>query len=93
MEWPWMAPAMAVFLLGMFLSGGPMRESGGLGAPAAASLILGTNNQGGSMLVAYLPAAVHSPHNNLQSATFEWTNEPASLTTSAPLAGTNTLFY
>jgi hypothetical protein len=88
-----MAPALAVFLLGLFLSGGPMRDSGGLGSPAAASMILGTNTQDSAMLVACLPTAVHSPHNNLPSATFEWTNEPASLTTSAPFTGTNTLFY
>lgn len=88
-----MAPAMAVFLLGMFLSGGPMHESSGLGSSAAASIILGTNNPLGATLVAYLPTSVHSPHNNWQASTFEWTNEPASLTTSAPVTGTNTLFY
>lgn len=91
MTWPWLAPAMALFLFVTFVSG-PGSEG-----TISRQWVFSSNRFSGESvrepaLVAYLADAAHSPHNNCQTATLEWTNDDHSLTTSAPIPGTNSLF-
>lgn len=90
--WPALAPALAVFMLFAFLAGqGPDLASPGGSLPAMQQLIGGGERE--VTTFASLGSSMHSPHNNLQKATFEWTNESPSLTTSQPISGTNSLFH
>jgi hypothetical protein len=82
---------MALFLFVTFLSGP------GSDGTTSHQLVFSSNRFSEESvreptLVAYLADAGHSPHNNCQMATFEWTNEDQSLTTAAPYPGTNSLF-
>jgi hypothetical protein len=80
--WHWLAPAMAVFLFGMFVVG---RQPGGLGT-------------GGGVLAQFVmsePAeqarASHCANNSVQVMTFDSTNGSHSLTTAPPVSWTNRL--
>ena len=87
--WHWLAPAMAVFLLGLFVLG---NHSGALPqlerAPSRG--LLATAALTRPELSAYYASARHSDNNALRN-TFEWTNESASLTSAPPMAQTNSV--
>ena len=76
----WLAPAMAVFVLGLFVAG---RNPGGLGATSGvlAEFSMGERDGRASF---YL-------NNSVQVTTFDWTNRGRSLTTAPPVAPTNSL--
>ena len=81
-----MAPAMAVFLLVLFLYGGNMAQlpthgSHGMVATAALSE---------PRLAAYFSSTHHSDNNTWQ-APFEWTNRSSSMTKAPSMAQTNAL--
>jgi hypothetical protein len=84
---------MALFVLGLFVAGPSLGEPRGALPREWHGLFQKTNAQDQTLLVAFLAEEIHSPHNHLQVASFEWTNGQHSLTTSAPQAGTNSLFY
>ena len=77
----WLAPAMAMFVLGLFIAG---RNPGGLGASSGvlAEFSMGEPEGRVSFYV----------NNSVQVTTFDWTNRGPSLTTPAPVAPTNSLF-
>ena len=76
----WLAPAMAMFVLGLFIAG---RNPGGLGA---ASGVLAEFSMGEPQRSSFYVK------NSVQVTTFDWTNRGHSLTTAAPVAPTNSLF-
>jgi hypothetical protein len=85
---PWLAPAMAMFLFLLFVTG---RSSEGTGhwTFSPSNMLAVASLMGENSLAAYLSEAEHSPHNNWQATTFEWTNEGHSLTTYPPVPQTN----
>ena len=89
-SWPWLAPALAVFLFGMFLSG---RNDAGL--DGAVGGLWDGSFLGQPHLIAYSTATHHSDANSLPvttfESTFEWTNEGHSLKAPRPMAQTNSL--
>jgi len=89
--WEWLAPAMALFVFMMFLTkpGAPVSSSRQL---VFSSNHISEQTVREASLVSYLADTAHSPHNNCQHATLEWTNGDESLTTTAPVLGTNGLF-
>lgn len=90
-RWASLAPALAVCMLFAVLTGsGPDGSASHRSLPSMRQLIGGVPTDEATL--ARLGSSMHSPHNNLQKATFEWTNESPSLTTSPPLSGTNSLF-
>jgi hypothetical protein len=90
-SWHWLAPAMAVFVLGMFAFG---NHPGGLhqfnGESARSLLATAALTQ--PDLATYYVSVRHSENNALRS-TFEWTNDSRSLTTAPPVAQTNSLMH
>lgn len=78
--WHWLAPAMAMFMLCLFVAG---RSPGGLGA-------------GQDMLAQFAMTeperATHYANNSVQRTSFDWTNGGPSLTTPLPVSRTNSLF-
>ena len=88
--WHWLAPAMAMFLLGMFIVG---RNEAGLAGTTEAWLDGSFLDQ--PHLVAYSSATHHSEANSLPvttfPSTFEWTTERHSLKAPRPMAQTNSL--
>ena len=83
--WHWVAPAMAVFVFGLFLSGRAPVDLG----PAPA--LLAQSALAEPARAAYYADAHHSGNNAVQVMTFDWTNAGHSLTTTVPVAGTNRL--
>jgi hypothetical protein len=83
--WHWLAPAMAVFVFGLFLFGnnGALHDSDPYAAVAAAALTQPDYST-------YYASVRHSGNNALRS-TFEWTNESHSLKTAPPMAQTNSV--
>jgi hypothetical protein len=77
--WHWLAPAMAVFLVGMFVVG---RQPGGLG-PAGNVLA--------QFMMSEQDRVSHSANNSVQVMTFDSTNGSHSLTTAPPVSWTNQL--
>ena len=89
-SWHWLAPAMAVFLLGLFIVG---RNETGLDGTMGG--LWGGSFLEQPHLVAYSTATHHSDANSLPvttfESTFEWTNEGHSLKAPRPMAQTNSL--
>jgi hypothetical protein len=86
--WHWLAPAMAVFVFGLFLFGhnGVWHHYDSdhyLGGLAAAALTRPDYST-------YYASVRHSGNNALRN-TFEWTNESRSLKTAPPVAPTNSV--
>jgi hypothetical protein len=90
-SWHWLAPAMAVFVLGVFAFG---NHSGGLHQlnGESARNLLATAALSQPDMATYYVSVRHSGNNSLQS-TFEWTNGSHSLTTAPPMAQTNSLLH
>ena len=78
--WHWLAPAMAMFVLGLFIAG---RSPGGLGANSGVLA---------EFSMAEPERASFYLNNSVQVTTFDWTNRGHSLTTAVPVAPTNSLF-
>ena len=86
--WHWLAPAMAVFVFGLFISGsnGAFHQ-------------LDTENYTTALAKAALTqpdystyyASVRHSDNNALRSTFEWTNDSHSLRTTPPMAQTNSV--
>ena len=86
--WHWLAPAMAVFVFGLFLFGNngtlhsyDSENYPGVLAPAALTQ---------PDFSTYYASVRHSGNNALRS-TFEWTNDSHSLKTAPPMAQTNSV--
>jgi len=79
--WHWLAPAMAVFLFGMFVVG---RHPGGLGPTSGVLAQFG-------MMEPERARESHYANNSVQITTIDWTNGSHSLTTAPPVSGTNRL--
>ena len=77
--WHWLAPAMAVFLFGMFVVS---RQPGGLGPAGSVLAQFGVSEQ---------ERASHCANNSVQVMTFDSTNGSHSLTTAPPVFWTNRL--
>ena len=85
--WQWLAPAMALFLFGVFLSGG----HAGL-HPAPVPSLLATASLKQPEFSTYYASVRHSENNALRN-TFEWTNGNGSLSTAPPMAQTNRVMH
>ena len=81
-----MAPAMAVFLLGLFLYGGNLSQF----PESARHSLIATAALSEPRLAAYFSSTHHSDNNTWQ-APFEWTNGSSSMTTAPSMARTNAL--
>ena len=88
--WHWLAPAMAVFVLGLFISGtnGTMHQMDG--DPLGTALVQAALNH--KDYSTYYASGRHSENNTLRS-TFEWTNGSRSLRTTPPMAQTNSVMH
>ena len=86
--WHWLAPTMAVFMLGLFLSvhGGLLHH---LHAATSTSLFA-TASLTQPEYSTYYASVQHSENNTLRN-TFEWTNGNSSLSTAPPMAPTNSV--
>jgi hypothetical protein len=86
--WHWLAPAMAVFLLGMFVMG---RNPSGLGGATTTPWAVSAIDQ--PQLAAYSSATHHSDANSPPvttiESTFEWTNGGYSPKAPPPMGQTN----
>lgn len=85
--WHWLAPSMAVFLLGLFVVGRP----GGALDPYSAGGIFAHITLADSDLAPFHRSAHHSDNNSVQVTSFDWTNGSHSVTTAPPVARTNRL--
>ena len=86
--WHWLAPAMAVFVFGLFISGsnGSFHHLDTDNFPTALTqAALKQPNYS-----TYYASGRHSENNTLRS-TFEWTNDSHSLRTAPPMAQTNSV--
>ena len=79
--WHWLAPVMAMFVLGLFVVG---RNPGGLA---------GTHGVWGEFSMSEPERASFYMNNSVQVTSFDWTNHKHSLTTPPPVAPTNSLFH
>ena len=86
--WHWLAPAMAVFVFGLFISGsnGAFHPLDGDNYPSALAHAALTQPDYST----YYASVRHSDNNALRS-TFEWTNDSHSLRTTPPMAQTNSV--
>ena len=86
--WHWLAPAMAVFVFGLFIVG----SNGALHHfdPDSSPSILANAALTRPGYSTYYASVRHSENNTLRS-TFEWTNGSHSLTTTPPMAQTNSV--
>lgn len=86
--WHWLAPAMAVFVLGLFAIGYQPPAFTHLSSPwptgLAAEVALAHPN-----VAAWIDHSHRSERNRWLGATFDWTNGSHSLTTSPLIFGTN----
>ena len=90
--WGWLAPAMAVFMLGMFLYG---NQAGLLHHfQSASASLLATASLTQPEFSTYYASVQHSENNTLRN-TFEWTNANgnSSLSTAPPMAKTNSVMH
>lgn len=85
--WHWLAPAMAVFVLGVFVFG---QNRGGLPFHPEPSPHLMATAAAAEPDMSYYVAVHHSENNTLRG-TFEWTNGSHSLRTAPPMAQTNSV--
>ena len=88
--WPWLAPAMALFVLTLVFLGRNPRSLSGL-TPAPTISLVATVAVSHAHLMAYYEASRHSDRNTLSTDTFAWTKRGGSLTTSPPFFNTNGL--
>ena len=88
--WQWMSPALAVFLLGLFIHG---NQAGGMQQfhPSARSSLLARAALQQPEFSAYYADSQHGGNNALRN-TFEWTNGNNSLSTAPPMAPTNSVW-
>jgi hypothetical protein len=86
--WHWLAPAMAVFVFGLFIYGsnGALHHYDSDNYPSALAAAALTQPDYST----YYASVRHSGNNALRS-TFEWTNESHSLKTAPPMAQTNSV--
>ena len=85
--WHWLAPSMAIFLLGIFIYGG----HAGL-HPAVVPSLLANASLRQPEFSTYYASGRHSDNNALRN-TFEWTNGNGSLSTAPPMAPTNSVMH
>ena len=85
--WHWLAPAMAVFVLGVFVFG---QTRGGLHYFDGSSHLAASAALELPGMASYYTAVRHSENNTLRG-TFEWTNDSRSLTTAPPMTPTNSV--
>ncbi len=87
-SWQWLAPAMAVFVFGLFITGsnGAFHPLDGDNFPSALAHASMTQPDYST----YYASARHSDNNALRS-TFEWTNQSRSLRTTPPMPQTNSV--
>jgi len=87
--WHWLSPAMAVFMLGIFLYS---NEAGLLHQfhPSPVSSLTATAALSQPEYATYYASVRHSENNALRN-TFEWTNGNRSLSTAPPVAPTNSV--
>jgi hypothetical protein len=87
--WHWLSPAMAVFMLGIFLYS---NEAGLLHQfhPSPVSSLTATAALSQPEYATYYASVRHSENNALRN-TFEWTNGNSSLSTAPPVAPTNSV--
>ena len=78
--WHWLAPAMAMFVLGLFVAGRPVGGLGGV--PGGLSEFSMVEPERASFYA----------NNSVQVTSFDWTNRGHSLTTAPPVSQTNSLF-
>ena len=89
--WHWLAPAMAVFVLGVFVVGphpAGLEHFNDETSPG----FLATVPLAHAELAPYYASVRHSDNNALRS-TFEWTNGGGSLRTAPPMAQTNSVIH
>ena len=88
--WPWLAPALALFVLAAVFLG---RNPGGLAGltPAPTISLVATVALSHPNLMAYCEGSRHSDRNTLPTDTFAWTKHGGSLTTAPPFFNTNSL--
>ena len=86
--WHWLAPAMAVFVFGLFIYGsnGALHRYDADNYPSALAAAALTQPDYST----YYASVRHSGNNALRS-TFEWTNGSHSLKTAPPMAQTNSV--
>ena len=87
--WHWLAPAMAVFVLGVFAFGNHPGALEHFNPPPSATALTTAALEQPAMST-YFASVRHSDNNALRS-TFEWTNGSHSLRTAPPMAQTNTV--
>lgn len=85
--WHWLAPSMAVFLLGMFLCG----SHSALHSASLPSMLANASLTQPEFST-YYASVQHSENNTLRN-TFEWTNGNSSLSTAGPMAQTNSVLH
>lgn len=88
--WGWLAPALAVGMLAALVLARDGRALSPWGAPSPTSLVVAAVLDSPSLVAFYAPKR-HSALNAWPSATFEWTNDAASMTTAPPFLRTNGL--
>jgi hypothetical protein len=89
--WHWLAPAMAVFVLGIFVAGqhpAGLERFNGETSPGFLATVAIDHTE----LAPYYASVRHSDNNALRS-TFEWTNGGGSLRTAPPMAQTNSVIH
>jgi hypothetical protein len=90
MPWHWLAPVMALFVVGMtFLTKSSTGFTPFIASPPVSLVATVALNE--PHLATYYAAAAHSEHNAWPVTTFEWTNGSHSLSTAPPVFKTNGL--
>jgi hypothetical protein len=88
--WGWLAPALTVVMLAALVLARDGRTLAPWPTPAPTGLVAAAVLHSPNLVAFYAPKR-HSALNAWPGATFEWTNEPSSITTSPPFLRTNGL--
>jgi hypothetical protein len=88
--WHWLAPAMAVFVFGVFVFGNHPGAFERFNTTASPGVLATVAALAQPDYAAYYADVRHGGNNTLRS-TFEWTNGSRSLTTAPPVARTNSV--
>ena len=95
--WHWLALAMAVFVLGVFVVGqhpaGLQQFNGETSPNFLATVAWSRTELAPSVELAPYYASVRHSDNNALRSTFEWTNGGGSLRTAPPMAQTNSVIH
>ena len=95
--WHWLAPAMAVFVLGLFVVGqhpaGLEHFNAETSPNFLATVAWSRAELAPSVELAPYYASVRHSDNNALRSTFEWTNGGGSLRTAPPMAQTNSVIH